>query len=113
VQVGEAEGGAEFVVAEGGAEAEGDQGFCVLAGGLGDYLFAFGADFVAGGLFVLLGRRRGFGCEDYSFGFAGGIVEGCGSFDAEAEEHVALAEVGLGRVVEGVLFLDAGVGGGA
>ncbi len=80
---------------------------------MGDYLFAFGADFVAGWFFVLLGRRRGFGGEDYSFGFVGGIVVGCGGFNAEAEEHVALAEVGLGRVVEGVLFLDAGLGGGA
>ena len=114
MEIWEAEGGAEFVVAEGGAEAEGDEGFCVLAGRLGDGSFAFGADFVAGWVGALVARRRGFRGEDYTFRAAIGCSVAVGwGFDAEAEEHFAEAEVGLGSVVEGVLFAEAEMTGGA
>jgi len=81
-----------------------------LARGFWDYLFAFGTDFVARRVLIRRLLRRSFGCEDYSF-VAGrsGFVR-CRGFDAEAQEHVAAAEVGLGSVVERVLFLDAGSG---
>ena len=82
---------------------------------MGDGLFAFGADFVTR---LALSRgvilRRSLGGEDYSLSAACGwdVLWGR-SFDAQAEEHFAAAEVGLGGVVECVLFLDAGLGGGA
>lgn len=77
-------------------------------------MFAFGTDFVGGWLVVSLPQWRGFRGEDYSF-FARcgwGILWGWG-FDAQAEEHCAAAEVGLGGVVEDVLFAEAGLGDGA
>jgi len=82
-----------------------------LERGFADYLFAFGTDFVAGWVFIRVRlMRRSFGCEDYSFVAGRSGVVPCWGFDAEAQEHVAAAEVGLGSVVESVLFLDAGSG---
>jgi hypothetical protein len=63
-------------------------------GGLGDGLFAFSADFVAGSVGLLVPRRRGFRGEDYTFRAAVGS-----GFDADPEEHFAAAKVGLGSVV--------------
>ena len=74
-------------------------------------MFAFGTDFIAGWeLTRLPPLRRRFGCEDYSLPPARLAAVWRGSFGAEAQEHVAAAEVRLGSVVESVLFLNAGSG---
>jgi hypothetical protein len=113
VQVREAESGAEFVVAEGGAETEGGQRRGGLARGFGYDVFAFGTFFVAGRFLRGWPVRGSFGCEDYSLAAAALRLAGGWGFDAQAQEHVAAAEVALGGVVEGVLFSDAGPGCGA
>ena len=103
----ETESSAEFVVAEGWAEAEGGESGCALARGVSCYLFSFGTFFVAGRPFTRArGSQRSFGCEDYALAAGGSRVLNCWSFGAQAEEHVAAAEVGLGRVVERVLLED-------
>ena len=113
MQVREAESGAEFVVAEGGAETEGGQRRGGLARGFGYDVFAFGTFFVAGRFLRGWPVRGSFGCEDYSLAAAALRLAGGWGFDAQAQEHVAAAEVVLGGVVEGVLFSDAGPGCGA
>ena len=62
----------------------------------------------------MLRRWRGFGREDYALcaSVSCGVLR-CRGFDAEAEEHFAAAEVGLGSVIEDVLFLDARLGASA
>ena len=67
-----------------------------------------------GWLVVLLAWCRGLGCKDHSFlGSAGSSFVVGRSFDAEAQEHLAAAEVRLGSVIEDILFVDAGLGDGA
>ena len=71
-------------------------------------MFAFGTDFVARWVGLFAARRGGFRGEDYTFRAAVGCGVAAGwGFDAEAEEHFATAKVGLGSVIEDVLFLEA------
>ena len=111
----EGEAGAEFLIAEGWAKAEGEESVDEFFG-MAEGQFAFGTLLVAGTLFGFgissCWGRRGFGGEDSS-GAAGWLVgRGGGSFDAHAEQAASTAEGGVGCVEERILFEDSAVGDG-
>lgn len=116
VQAAETETGAVLFVAEGAFKAEAREGGVPIGEMAARDYFPFGAFFVAGILFfgAVLGRGS-LGCEEYPAN-AGALCTG-GSwgcvFDADAEESAAFAQIGMGRVVEGVGFERAAVRGGA
>jgi hypothetical protein len=106
--------GAEFFVAEGGAEAQGVEALDEFLG-FAQREFAFGALFVARGLFGFASRRhgrRGFRCKDRASA-ACGLIGCCGrSFLAHADQSAAAAECSVGSIEQRVLFQDATVRGG-